>query len=352
MLTKKENYLMTLRGEQPEYIPHFTFGGMPGDTEPPTNWVMEPPLLSPHRPFPVAADKDMWGVPYEGTSSASGATLPAPNHFILPLEGLTHWQDYIKAPDFSDVDWEREVKKHFELFGVDRTQSAVSLALHFGYFQTLMSFLGFENGLIALYEYPDEVHELLHYMSDWYMDIADKVIDLYKPDALHFFDDTAAQGASFISHDTYRDFFLPHHEKYASRGRERGLLMTMHNCGRCENVLDLITGMGITGWDPAQTCNDLPSIQKEYGNRLVLSGGWDGNGRLLEPFKSPENPDGVTEEELRQSVRDTMDAYAPGGGYIWLGMFLEAEGDELSRRKNAIIADEAKTYGNNFYKTH
>ena len=29
-ITEKENYLMTLRGEQPYWVPSYTFGPMPG----------------------------------------------------------------------------------------------------------------------------------------------------------------------------------------------------------------------------------------------------------------------------------------------------------------------------------
>jgi hypothetical protein len=173
------------------------------------------------------------------------------------------------------------------------------------------------------------------------MRVADKVIDLYKPDVLAFMDDTAAWAGPFISADMYREFVLPHHEKFARRGRERGLPMTMHNCGKCEGVLDMLVNIGINAWDPAQTCNDLAGIKATYGNRLVLTGAWDARGRFLEPD--------VTDEELRQSVRDTMDAYATGGGFCWAGGFLTAVGDTESERRNAVIADEVERYGHAFY---
>jgi hypothetical protein len=118
--------------------------------------------------------------------------------------------------------------------------------------------------------------------------------------------------------------------------------MTMHNCGKSEGVFEMLHGIGICAWDPAQTCNDLHAVQAKFGNSLVIMGGWDGRGRLLEPD--------VTEEEIRQSVRDTMDAYAPGGGYCWCGGFLGTINDQEIIRKNAILIDEAETYGRHFYR--
>jgi hypothetical protein len=155
-------------------------------------------------------------------------------------------------------------------------------------------------------------------------------------------DDTAAWGSPFISAGMYREFILPHHEKWARRGRERGLLMTMHNCGKCESVVDMFVDMGIRAWDPAQTCNDLESVQKKYGNRLVITGGWDARGRLL--------AEDVTDDEIRQSVQDTIDKYAPGGGYCWCGGYLSAVGDEEMIRRNVVVMTEVYNYGHSFYK--
>ncbi len=58
----------------------------------------------------------------------------------------------IKAPDLSGFDWERLARETLEAGKVDRSVTTVNLHLHFGYFQLLMSFMGFEEGLCALYE--------------------------------------------------------------------------------------------------------------------------------------------------------------------------------------------------------
>ncbi|MDR2486763.1 MAG: veratrol--corrinoid protein metyltransferase [Clostridiales Family XIII bacterium] len=342
MLTEKENYLMTLRGEQPEFISSYTFGPMPGQTKPVANHMFEPPIINQHRAN--NGGPDIWGVNYVPTESTGNALIPDNSVFILSLDDLPRWREIIKAPDIEGVDWEKLVTKQIEESGIDRTQTAMALNLHMGYFQTLMSFTGFEDGLIAFYEEPEAVHEIMEYLSEFYMAVADKVIDIYKPDVLTFMDDTAAWNSPFISPEMYREFVLPHHEKWAKRGRERGLLMTMHNCGKSESVMEMVHNMGITAWDPAQTCNDLDAVQAKFGNGLVIMGGWDGRGRLLEAD--------VTEEEIRQSVRDSMDRYAVGGGYCWCGGFLGAVGDQEILRKNMILFDEVGRYSLEFYKTH
>ena len=78
-------------------------------------------------------------------------------------------------------------------FGLDRTCTAVSLDLHIGYFQHLMAFMGFENGMCALYEEPEECKALLEYLSDFYINIMENMIDHYKPDVISIKDDTATE---------------------------------------------------------------------------------------------------------------------------------------------------------------
>lgn len=82
-LTEKTNYLMTLRGEQPEWVPTYSFGPMPGQVRPCTSCMLEPEILAEFR-F-KGGGKDCWGVTYVPTRETGGALLPKPGEFILIL---------------------------------------------------------------------------------------------------------------------------------------------------------------------------------------------------------------------------------------------------------------------------
>ena len=338
MISEKENYLMLLRGEQPEFVPEYSFGQI-SDT-PVASVMIEVPVTSAFRE--TGGGKDPWGVTFVGNAETGGALIPKPGDYILT--DITRWRDVIHAPDLSGVDWEKQVGDALKNSRVDRSQSAVAFNMHYGYFQNLMGFMGFEEGLCALYEEPEEVKALFSYLCDWYCAVAEHVMPILKPDVFTLMDDTAAWANPFISPEMYHELVMPFHKRQAAFGRDNGLPITMHNCGKCECFLPDFLEIGVNAWDPAQTCNDLKGIQAAYGNRMVLMGAWDARGRLLEAD--------VTDEELRQSVRDTMDAYAVGGGFAWCGSFLGGLGDTESQRKNAVIADEVKRYGHAFYKLH
>ncbi|MDR0861301.1 MAG: veratrol--corrinoid protein metyltransferase [Oscillospiraceae bacterium] len=338
MLTEKENFLMLLNGEQPEWVPNYNFWTLPKDDPNLAVLFVAPPFLDTHRAVGKGG-RDIWGVNYVPGEEAGGATLPEPNNFIL--DDVTRWRDIIKAPDVSGYNWEKIVKDQLDGTGLDRKKNLVSFNVHFGYFQLLMSFMGFTEGLCALHEEPEEVKALLHYLADFYCDVTENMIDHYKPDILSLQDDTAAWGAPFISRGMYDDILVPVYDRHAKFARDRGIPVSFHNCGKCEGLLEPLVDIGVRMWDPAQTCNDLVAVKQKFGNKLVIAGGWDGRGRLMEPD--------VTDEELYESVRVAFDKLAPGGGYCFCGGFLFAPGDKEAARKNAVILRAVDELGHSFY---
>ena len=326
MLTAKENFMKCLYGEQPEWVPQYTMG-MPGrNGEAPADIMIEPSIVCEHRKR--GGGLDIWGVEYVPTESTGNALIPKTCDFIL--EDIADWRDVIKAPDLDGIDWEKMCKDDFEARHVNRETTAVCMNLHMGYFQTLMSFMGFTNGLMAFYEDPDEVHALFEYLCDFYCTVADRYVEYCKPDVWTMMDDTAAWANPFISPEMYREFLVPLYKRQAKYARDNGLPISMHNCGKSECFFDdLVNEVGVTMWDPSQTCNDLPAVKAKYGNRLVIAGGWDARDHLLDAD--------VTYEEIYDSLKKQFDLLAPGGGYMFLGGFLGAIGDESVKKKNEMV---------------
>lgn len=339
-MTEKENFRLLIRGEQPEWVPMFSlaprFDGRPGPTA-----TVFPGLLSASITG-AGTVKDIWGVTHVPVPEAADAKIPEPNNFIL--KDIRKWRDVIKAPDISSVDWETMAKKDLEIFKVNREESLVGLGLHFGYFQHLMAFMGFTEGLCAMYEEPEEVKALMEYLCSFFTAVAEKCIDYYKPDIFEMSDDIAAWKNAFISVDMYRELIKPFAERQAAIANNRGIPISMHCCGYCEDFIDEWRDFGVVLWNPAQTCNDLLKIKGKYGNSLVLCGGWDGIGELSDP--------NVSEAQVKESVFRAIETYAPGGGYAFGGSYLGPLGDEATIRKNKWLTEAADAYGKTFYSKY
>ena len=336
-LTEKENYLMCLRGEQPEWIPHESLDpAFPGPSRGIGPSIMARKVDDEGRMW------DIWGVELITSKEAAGGMIPKTWDFLL--DDVTKWHDVIKAPDLTGVDWEMMAKHDLERAKLDRENQAVLYSASTGFFQNLMAFMGFTEGLCALYEEPEECEALFDYLCDFSVEVVKNSIDYYQPDIFGIGDDTAAWNNPFVSLDMMQRFFVPRYSRVTEFAKERNLPVTLHNCGKCEIFIpDMVDVVGVTGWNPAQNCNDLLALKKRFGNRLVLTG-------CINSSQTFEKP-GITEEEIREIVWDVANKYAPGGGFAFQVFFIIPDPtDEFAQWKKITVNRIMDEVSHEFYK--
>jgi hypothetical protein len=290
----------------------------------------------------VAPDRmtNEWGIVYVGNKEGQGGMLPEPGHFIL--KDIRDWKKVIKAPpplETSDSWWADKAKKDIERAGIDRKQSLAQINSLFSPFTTLIGFMGFTEGLCALFEEPEEVKELLNWQCDYYEKSHEKILKYYEPDLIGLGDDTATRYNPFFSVEMYRDIFKPIYVRLSKPYTDRGLWVEFHNCGRCEDFVPDMCDFGVKGWDPAQTDNDLVAAKTK--NDISLLGCYD----FIPPVDKP-----VTEEMVRESVRKTFAKYAPGGRYAFGGAIMAQSGDPNGMKWNEWLYDEADKLSENYYE--
>lgn len=340
--TPKQMYLDMAKGIQPDRLLQYCYMPNPYSKYSLTCMNTNTSVLA-HRPTENGELIDIWGVPYVTTRETGFSPLPKPGVFIL--EDIADWRDVIKAPDISNVDWKSVAEKDLAALkemGVDREQTAIGLMTHLGYFQQIMSFMGFENGLCALFEDPEEMTALVNYMSDFYCTVLDNIIDLYNPDFLQITDDLATWKAPFMSLEQYRTIFRPAYEKLIAYAKVRNIPVALHCCGNCTMFIDDWIEMGVTYWDPAQLSNDLVAIQQKYGDKLVICGGFDLTGELSDI--------NCTEEFFKEKVRETIDRYTKYGMYTFDGWLFCDPDDEVLNSHNRWLTEAVEEYGLDAYK--
>ena len=326
MLTPKENLLRMYRGEMPEYLPR---GGF-------TN-VMCSGLVNVKAP---GYHKDEFGVEYDGKESVfDGAPIPIAGRYVI--HDITKWRDELKIPTFDGFDWEMLAKKDLE--NIDRSKTGV--VMYYGKtFQRLMDFMGFEEGLCAMFEEPEECYALFDAVTEYNVELIKNLVKYYKPDSICIPDDTATARAPFISLKAYRELVKPFHKRIAEVVLNAGVFLEMHDCGVCQDFIDDWLEIGVTSWNPAQPQNDLPAIKAKYGRKLILAGGWDSQG----PESFPEYDDDLLLEKLKEYT----DKMAPGGGFVWMAMVNGNRDDLLRQRKMDLIGKFYEEYARDWYQTH
>ena len=328
-LSEQENFLRTLRGETPEYVSTFRM----------MEWMCG---SSAFRPANVNADgsyTNLFGVDFVSEVTANGGSLPKPGAFIL--DDIRKWRDVIKRPALLDeIDWEKMAKKDLE--GRDPDLLKIGGGnITMGYFQALVSYMGFTNGLIACLEEPEEVKELMSFLLELNMEVGKNFLKYYTPDIFYGLDDIAHERAPFVSEDVFVDIFEPVWRAEMVPFKEQGLPAQHHNCGKFELFVPYMVDMGYNSWDPAQDSNDLLGIKERYNGKLTICTGVQSNGFCSWPE--------TTEEQVRTEVRRVMDLYAPGGAYSFSGHILGPVGDAATAERNEWIRDEYEKNKYNYY---
>ena len=326
MLSQKENFMRVMRGEAPEYVPEYSIF-----------WGLSGPSVFRERRNPDGTGFDVFGVEYVIDGSAVKAALPKPGDFML--DDIRKWRDVIKMPDLSHVNWEQMAKKDLESRDPNLPRGCGTTPSG-GFFQSLMAFMGFNEGLVACFTDPDEVKALMEYLTDIAVDSAKKYIYYSKPDYGMLADDIAHERNPFVSLEMFRELFAPAWRRYISVFLDAGLPAMHHNCGHFEEFLDDLVDMGFNGWDPVQPSNDAVAIKKKFGNKLALCGGFNSA-----PFLQVHED--VTEEEVRASVKELLDRLAPGGGYAFSANILGD--DPVSQQRNEWVHDEFEKLRYSYY---
>lgn len=329
-LNAKENFLRILNGEMPEYIPKYDMVG----------WMLMPSLRFGGGKREDGTPFNDYGVEFTSVDAANGAGLPTPGRFILT--DIADWPKVIHHPDIpSDIDWEAQAKKDLDAF--NRSEKPVIMSAG-DYFQGLMAFMGFTEGLCAMYESPEDVYALFEYMHEYNIAREKIYLKYYKPDVWYILDDNATRLNPFISPEMNRQLVIPFQREQAALALEAGCKVMMHDCGRCEDFIPDWLDMGISGWDPAQVDNDLLGIKAKYGRKIALIGCWDSQGEASWPETS--------DEFMLDALKTYVDTFAPGGAFAWTAGVMGAKGDTTVEAKKEKIRQFYEDYAKPWYKNH
>jgi uroporphyrinogen decarboxylase len=173
---------------------------------------------------------------------------------------------------------------------------------------------GLEQWYADMIEQPEFCEALLDctlkFWMDWFRLFLDEVGDLV--DVIMIGDDLAGQTGPLFRPDFYRRVVKPRHKKLVQYIRSRTeAKIWYHTCGACRTFIPDLADNGVQILNPVQiSASDMePRVLKEkYGKTMVFWGGAIDAQRIL-PRATPET--------IRQNVRANMEAFKPGGGYVF-----------------------------------
>ena len=258
-----------------------------------------------------------------------GVANPTPNVHLVP--DITKWRDYMKFPDLSVLDWEGYAARDTAKW--DREHKLSRVMVGYGLWERMFSVVEFQDALMALVEEPEACYDFFGAVADHKIRLHDYLIKYYKPDILIMHDDYGSGGGMFMAPSVWRELIKPHLQRVIDAITSKGVLYEHHCCGYFAPIVGEIADMGCSATNTMHISNKPAELKKEVGHKMCFVGGFD--TQFMDKPKT-------TEEEIRASIRKTIDELAPGGSWV-------AQSGLKTRDRNAIVNDELIRYGSTKY---
>jgi len=140
---------------------------------------------------------DRWGTTISFPEDAPGP-MPVTHDGLAVCPDVTRWRETVHAPDLAancTEGWEAVRQQAREACGQEKLLAGF---MGTGIFEQCHFLMGFEDTLTALYEHPQEMHELIEYITEYRLGYVKLLIDNLQPDVIFSHDDWGTKNALFV----------------------------------------------------------------------------------------------------------------------------------------------------------
>lgn len=173
---------------------------------------------------------------------------------------------------------------------------------------------GWDVFLMDLVSHKDLAHHLMDRMVECWLRSLERYLEAVGDyiQIIQMGDDLGTQWGPQISPQLYREMIKPRHQRIYGAVKEKSdIYVFLHSCGAIFDFIPDLIEAGVDILNPVQTSArgmDPVALKREFGQALTFWGGGCDTQRVL--------PWG-TSEEVREDVRERLQIFAPGGGYVF-----------------------------------
>lgn len=224
----------------------------------------------PFDPAKEAGGYDLFGVHWTFVPQVGGS-METPGKHLVP--DIMEWEKYVKMPDLDALDWEGGAEKLKPILNDGRVKYTM---LYTGFFERLISFMGFEGAAMALIDEEEQeaVHRLFDKLCEVYDGYLMRMKKYYDIDIVTFHDDWGSQRAPFFSLDTCMEMLVPYVKRVCQSAHKYGIVFEFHSCGKNELLIDAILATGADLW-AGQNLNDWEALAPKCEGKIIFHIGWN-----------------------------------------------------------------------------
>ena len=168
-----------------------------------------------------------WGVTNSFPDNVPGA-FPVHTPDKIVVKDIEHWKDYVKAPslDFPQEAWD-QCKAMYDAVDGEKAFKAPFIAP--GLFEQTHHLCEMVNALYYYVDYEDEMHDMIKYLTEWELKLAEGICDHLHPDMIFHHDDWGSHDSTFLSPSMFEDYFLDSYKQIYGYYKDHGVKYVVHH---------------------------------------------------------------------------------------------------------------------------
>jgi len=148
-------------------------------------------------------------------------------------------------------------------------------AFPWGIFGTPRDLVGAEEVLMLFYDDPEWVHDMMDYLTDFWIQIYERVAQHVRIDWIHIWEDMAGRQGSLISGDMFREFMTPNYRKIRDFCDAHDVpILSVDTDGDCTDMVPWFLEAGVNVLYPfeRQAGCDIVAIREAYPELGMVCG--------------------------------------------------------------------------------
>ena len=230
---------------------------------------------------------------YQTVRDTNGVTfIQIKNHSTIPK--------FIDYPVKTRADWERLRDERLDpdmpgrfpenwlkaIAGMKERGAAVQIgSFPYGLFGTLREMMGVETLLTSFYDDPELIHEMMDFLTDFWIGLYAKAMADVQIDHIHIWEDMSGKQGPLISPAMFREFMTPNYKKIARFARDNNIpVLSVDTDGNMDVLMPLLAESGVNLALPfeVQAGCDVVTYKQKYPS-ICLCGGIDKREIALGP---------------------------------------------------------------------
>ena len=241
-----------------------------------------------------------WGVTNSFPIGTPGA-FPVHTPDKIVVKDIEEWEKYVKAPElnFPEAEWEVFQQQYDEVKGSGKAYAAAFIAP--GLFEQTHHLCSIDEALVYYITNPDEMKEMLKYLTEFELRNAEQICDHLHPDALFHHDDWGSEMNSFLRPEMFAEFFVEPYKEIYGYYKSRGVEFVFHhNDSYSANLVPYMIEMGIDVWQGTMESNNVPALLEKYKGQISFMGNIDNKDVDFQ---------GWTSADIERVVYEHLDGY-------------------------------------------